>query len=91
MGGGGTVSGVQQNKAYTDIPYVSDTEAVSFEITGTAVPYEDGDEIEFHTTESGLGYGRDVREIVKVPNTHGKRPPFMRPPPMGCTEALTAV
>lgn len=68
----GTVSGVQQNKAYSDIPYVSDTEAVSFEITGSAVnPYEDGDEVEFHTTESGLGYGRDVREIVKVPTTHG--------------------
>ncbi len=68
----GSKSGVQQNTAYTDIPYVSDNEAVSFLITGAEDNlYADGDMVTFEVQESGLGYGRDVREIVKVPGTHG--------------------
>ena len=62
----GTVSGSQANVAQNEIPYVSDNCEVAFTIYEFGTRYVAGDEWTFHVTESGLGYGKIVRDIVKA-------------------------
>jgi hypothetical protein len=62
----GSVSGIQDNKAYTLVPYASDNLEVSFTIAPGATPLADGDFFTLEVTESGLGYGRIVRDMVKA-------------------------
>ena len=61
-------SGIQTLVAYTGSPYSSDNNEVTFTIVGEA--FEPGDYFKFTITESGLGYGRTVKDIVKVGQTH---------------------
>jgi len=62
----GSVSGTQTRRAQTDLPYVSDNKQVYFTIVEGATPYVIGAVWTFHATESGLGYGKIVRDIVKA-------------------------
>ncbi len=66
----GTVSGLQNKKARTGVPYSSDNSEVSFTINAGSVPFAIGDRFTFSTQSSGLGAGNVVHEIVKVPGTH---------------------
>jgi hypothetical protein len=59
----GSVSGLQDDEAYTDVAYISDNQEVSFTITSGVSVLADGDTITLEVTESGLGYGRIVRDI----------------------------
>ncbi|MDY6839207.1 MAG: invasin domain 3-containing protein [Thermodesulfobacteriota bacterium] len=67
----GTVSGTQFNRARNNVAYTSDNYEVSFLISEGATPFDPGDDFTFDVTESGLGYGKVVRDMVKVPGTHG--------------------
>ncbi|MGA1826087.1 MAG: hypothetical protein ACMUIP_15635 [bacterium] len=67
----GSVSGLQNKRGNTDELYTSDYQEVSFYIDASGDAFEDGDYIQFAVTESGLGNGKIVRDIVKVPGTHG--------------------
>ena len=67
----GTVSGLQNLRAANDTKYTSDNDEVSFTITEGGTPFAAGDNFTFSVTESGLGHGKTVRDIVKVPDTHG--------------------
>jgi len=67
----GTVSGLQTSKAYNGTSYTSDSNEVTFTITEGAVLFAEGDKFTFDVTESGLGHGKTVRDIVKVPGTNG--------------------
>jgi len=67
----GTKSGIQFGRAETGQPYSSDSNEVSFQINDYSTdPFAEDDEFEFRVTESGLGYGKTVRDIVKVPGTN---------------------
>ena len=67
----GTESGLQANVAQNNMPYASDNCEVAFTIyefgTTDTTRYVKDDKWEFHVTESGLGYGKIVRDIVKAP------------------------
>ncbi len=65
------IFGVQKNRAYTGIPYSSDNGEISFVIREKSRPFASGDSFTFEASESGLGYGRSVYDIAKVPGTHG--------------------
>ncbi|MBW2004658.1 MAG: hypothetical protein JRI72_08600, partial [Deltaproteobacteria bacterium] len=67
----GTVSGSQVNKAYNGTAYSSDNAEATFTVTEGGIAFAEGDEFTFAVTESGLGYGKTVRDIVKVPGTNG--------------------
>ncbi len=67
----GTVSGPHTTKAYNGVPYASDNGEVSFVITPGATAFAQGDTFAFRVTASGLGYGKTVGDIIKVPLTHG--------------------
>jgi len=62
----GSKSGVQDNFAQTGIPYSTDSGEVSFIIVNTGSFFEQGDDFVFEVQESGLGFGKIVREIVKT-------------------------
>ena len=68
----GTKSGIQLERAETEQPYSSDSNEVSFLINDSTVPvpFAEDDVFTFSVTESGLGYGKTVRDIVKVPGTN---------------------
>lgn len=68
----GSQSGVQTLKAFSDAAYQSDNEEVSFTIVeqGASRGFAEGDVFEFQVTQSNLGYGAYVQDIVKVPGTH---------------------
>jgi hypothetical protein len=65
----GSVSGVQQNVARTDLLYRSDNGEVEFLINSGFIDFEEGDRFEFDVISSGLGHGRTVRDIVKAPGS----------------------
>lgn len=67
----GTVSGIQNSVAKTGILYRSDYNEVAFTINFGATQFAAGDQFEFDVQDSGLGYGRTVREIIKVPGING--------------------
>jgi hypothetical protein len=67
----GSVSGIQSSKAETNLLYNSDDYEVSFIITEGLIPFSAGDTFTFSVAESGLGYGRTVKDIVKKPGTNG--------------------
>jgi hypothetical protein len=67
----GTVSGIQNSVAETGILYRSDYNEVTFTISFGGNQFTEGDKFEFDVQDSGLGYGRTVREIIKVPGTNG--------------------
>jgi len=67
----GTASGTQVKKAYTGIPYSSDNNEIGFTVSQGSIPFAQDDMLTFHVTASGLGYGKIVRDMVKVPSTHG--------------------
>lgn len=67
----GSVSGTQTKRAQTDVPYTSANGEVRFMINSGTNTYLPGDKWTFNVTESGLGYGKIVRDIVKVPGTNG--------------------
>jgi len=67
----GTVSGTQSDRAYNGLWYTSDNSEVSFTIAEGSTPFGEGDTFTFIVTESGLGLGKSVRDIVKVPGTNG--------------------
>ncbi len=67
----GTASGTQSRRAYNNQTYMSDGGQVTFLVVEGATPFVSGDTFVFDTQESGLGYGRVVRDIVQVPTTHG--------------------
>ena len=67
----GSVSGIQFNKAETNLWYNSDDYEVSFIITEGLISFSAGDTFTFSVAESGLGYGRTVKDIVKKPGTNG--------------------
>ena len=65
----GSYSGLQLNTAETGISYSSDNPdypEISFSITEGATPFEDGDYFSFDVEESGLGYGKTVKDIIKA-------------------------
>jgi len=64
----GDVSGDQTKKAHVGLPYISDNNEIGFTIEEGFISFADGDSFSFHITESGLGNGRVVRDIVKVPD-----------------------
>jgi hypothetical protein len=68
----GNQSGVQTLRAFSDAAYQSDNEEVSFTIVeqGASRGFAEGDVFEFQVTQSNLGYGAYVQDIVKVPGTH---------------------
>ncbi len=63
----GSISGLQRNRAYNGIAYTSDNNEVRFTITEVG-GFAAGDTWTFHVTESGLGYGKIVRDMVKAPS-----------------------
>ncbi|HDR16949.1 MAG TPA: hypothetical protein ENN79_15975, partial [Desulfobacteraceae bacterium] len=65
----GSVSGVQQNVARTDLTYRSDNREVEFLISTGTVDFDEGDRFTFDVVSSGLGHGRTVRDIVKAPES----------------------
>ncbi|MDY6988040.1 MAG: invasin domain 3-containing protein [Thermodesulfobacteriota bacterium] len=67
----GTVSGTQFSRAQNNMAYASDNYEVRFTISEGATGFDPGDDFSFNVTESGLGYGTVVRDMVKVPGTHG--------------------
>jgi hypothetical protein len=67
----GSKSLLQTNIAYTDITYSSDNFEVSFLIEEGSTPFAEGDKFTFDVNDSGLGLGTTVRDMVKVPGTHG--------------------
>ncbi|MGA1869633.1 MAG: invasin domain 3-containing protein [bacterium] len=73
----GSVSGPQRGRAETSytnssLLYESDNKEVSFYIYQGEALFTQGDCFEFQIIESNLGYGKVVRDIVKVPGTHGE-------------------
>lgn len=62
----GSKSGLQDSLAETGIPYTTDSGEVSFTIVNTGGFFMQGDDFVFEVQESGLGFGRIVREIVKA-------------------------
>ncbi|MGA1863728.1 MAG: hypothetical protein ACMUHX_01570, partial [bacterium] len=67
----GEVSGLQYARAKNDVPYVSDNDEVAFTIRRGYTPFDSGDMFEFYIIASGLGAGKVVHDIVKVPGTNG--------------------
>ena len=67
----GTASGMQSKRAFNDRFYISDNLEVRFTISEGSTPFVSGDTFTFTVTESSLGHGWNVWDIVKVPNTHG--------------------
>lgn len=67
----GEVSGTQYARAKNNQPYVSDNDEVAFTIYTGYNPFVPGDMFEFHIIASGLGAGKVVHDIVKVPGTNG--------------------
>lgn len=66
----GSASGVQTGLAATNVPYASDNGAVAFVILQGNTDFEAGDRFSFSTTASGLGHGKTIKDMVKVPDTH---------------------
>jgi len=62
----GTVSDTQLLRAKSDVPYVSDNNEVSFTIKSGSFPFVTDDSFSFNVTESGLGAGKIVHDIVKA-------------------------
>lgn len=67
----GSSSGLQTTTATTDVTYTSDNGALSFAIYSGSTPFAVGDNFSFQVTASGLGLGKIVREIEKLPGTNG--------------------
>ena len=67
----GTVSGTQDLRAYNNTKYISDNDEISFTITEGATAFAVDDAFTFSVTDSGLGHGKVVRDMVKAPGTHG--------------------
>ena len=67
----GTVSGLQNKRAFNDQFYISDNMEVRFTISEGATPFANGDTFTFTVTASSLGHGWNVWDMVKVPDTHG--------------------
>ncbi len=67
----GSESGVQENRAETGIPYVTDGYELYFLIEEGSTPFAPGDEFTFTLNDSGLGENRTVRDIVKKPGASG--------------------
>jgi hypothetical protein len=67
----GTVSGIQNQNAENGTAYTSDNEEVSFRIYQKTREFVQGDSFSFDVTASGLGYGTEVLDLVKVKGTHG--------------------
>ncbi len=67
----GTVSGIQSETAENGVEYSSDNSEVTFTITEGTTSFVPTDSFTFDTTASGLGYGKEVRDIVKVTGTNG--------------------
>jgi adhesin/invasin len=65
------VSGYQVKRARTNQLYTSDNYEVTFIISSGTTPFDIGDVFTFDVTESGLGYGKVVRDMAKVSGTHG--------------------
>ncbi|MDY0131977.1 MAG: invasin domain 3-containing protein [Desulforegulaceae bacterium] len=65
----GSESGVQKRTAKTGVTYVTDSDEVSFKITSGTTPFEENDNLEFEVLESGLGFGKIVRDIFKASGT----------------------
>ncbi len=65
------IFGVQNNRATTGDIYSSDNGEISFVIRQKTRPFAGGDSFTFEAAESGLGYGKTVYNIAKVPGTHG--------------------
>ncbi|OQX28371.1 MAG: hypothetical protein BWK80_00325, partial [Desulfobacteraceae bacterium IS3] len=67
----GTRSGIQNQNAETGTSYISDNKEISFRIYQKTREFAEGDSFSFDVTASGLGYGTEVKDIVKVKGTHG--------------------
>ncbi len=67
----GSKSGLQSATANTNLDYASDNGEVAFVISDGGKSFEQGDNFSFSATESRLGYGTYVYDIVKVRDTHG--------------------
>jgi hypothetical protein len=79
----GTVSGPQSSKAYNGITYTSDNDQVTFVISEGLTPFAEGDSFTFDVEESGLGHGKIVRDIVKVPSKSGNEAVLYAATPTG--------
>jgi len=67
----GSVSGEQGVPASNNIYYRTDNEEVEFIIISGSKAFGHNDTFAFNAESGGLGCGKSVQDIVKVPETHG--------------------
>jgi hypothetical protein len=67
----GSISGVQGVPASNNIYYKTDNEEVEFIIISGSTAFGHNDTFSFTAESGGLGCGKSVQDIVKVPDTHG--------------------
>ena len=67
----GSLSGIQSMPASNNIYYRTDNEELEFIIKSGSVSFGHNDSFSFHSSSGGLGCGKSVQDIVKVPGTHG--------------------
>jgi hypothetical protein len=67
----GSISGDQGIAASENIYYRTDNEELEFIIMSGSVSFGHNDTFSFNTLSGGLGCGKSVQDIVKVPGTHG--------------------
>ncbi len=69
----GNVSGIQEKYAFNDMIYESDGKEVTFIINEEGLPFKEEDTFNFKVEESGLGHGKTVKDLARVPgDTHGE-------------------
>lgn len=64
--------GLQGSKAETGIYYQSDNDDVEFLIVSGSVTFGHNDRFSFKAEPGGMGCGKTVKDIVKVPGTNGE-------------------
>jgi len=67
----GSTTGKQGGTATNNLYYHTDDEEVEFIIISGSTPFGHNDEFSFISESGGLGCGKSVRDIVKVPGSHG--------------------
>jgi len=67
----GSISGMQGIPASNNLYYRTDNEEVEFIIISGSKAFGHNDTFSFNASSGGLGCGKSVQDIVKVPETHG--------------------
>jgi hypothetical protein len=67
----GSISGKQGLPASDNLYYHTDNEEIEIIIISGSIPFGHNDRFSFTAESGGLGCGKSVHDIVKVPGTHG--------------------